>query len=337
MIADNEILYKYPIVVSDGTTNGGPMSNNAISSGSVAALFDNIFLAERLAGSTKRRKVCVNVANALNETLVGAFVFLFGIPAGDDYVLMHLATHTDTQNDIIASPVMYGCAVISENLNSGVSVIKVNVENAAQASGVKAMFRNGDKILISNKATPSAGTGTTEEFTINGALTVNGLNVQFPINGTLANSYTTAQNAIVSSMMSLGDIAPAISNYNKSSTAGTTDTSTYPVIPNSIGALNDHIRCTFTSATEFTCVGTRLGTLGYGVIGSDFSPANSVLSSIYFTIESELWGGTWAPNDYFEFDLTPCEKSVWIDRIIPTNSSNVASANIYLCAKGESA
>lgn len=336
MIADNEILYKYPITVSDAGTNGGPMSNTAISSGSVAAVFPNIFLAERLAGSTKKRKVCINVANDADETLVEAFAFLFGIPAGDDYLLMHLATHTDTQADIAGSPNMYGCAVISENLSVGGSVLKVNVENAAQASGVAAIFKNGYKILISNKATPTSSTGTTEEFTINGTATVNGLNVQFPIDGTLANAYTTGS-SIVSSMMSLGDIGSSVATYNKSSAAGTTDTSTYPVIPDSIGALNDHIRCTFTSATEFTCVGTRLGTLGYGTIGSDFSPSNTVLSKPYFTIETELWGGTWAANDYFEFDLIPAEKSVWLDRIIPTNSSNTSSANLYLCTKGESA
>ena len=149
---------------------------------------------------------------------------------------------------------------------------------------------------------------------------------------TLVNTYLSG--AIVSSLVSLDNLTPALSDWTETSTSGTYDETTYPVILYNIGTVSDDWTLTFSDSSNFSVSGSITGSVGSGNTGSDFQPAHG--ASYYFKIASAGWGGTWADGDTVEFTTIHSARSVWLKE---TWAAGVASGcnDIMLSRKGESA
>jgi len=146
----------------------------------------------------------------------------------------------------------------------------------------------------------------------------------------VANAYLTA-NTYGAGCIETDEVKPASASWVESSVAGTYDESTYPIILFNDGAEQDSWTITFTSAVAFTCSGASEGSVGSGVITSDFSPTNPNTGQPYFTIDKDGWGGTWAGGDTVTFTTSPATVPIWWREIVPAATAAVTD---NLCVLG---
>lgn len=332
-ILATEILYMKSAEVSSASTNGGRMSINEAVSGVVNNVWPHVLQAERTAGSTLYRKLFTKVANDADETLLSATLWNDRPTDAGDFIVMFAGTQTDTQADI-SSPRLYGAGLLNTNVSIGGSTVIVDVEHADQT----AMFADGDDIRISDMADPEASTGNEELHVINGTPSVSGLEVTLTLTDTLANAYTTANDTVVESLIDCGDIETSSDNWVETSSAGTYDEGSYPVILDNIGTINQTVTLTFTDATNFTATSNVSGvSLGSGVVGSDFTPSNGDFTKPYFTLEAAGFGGTWAVSDTIVFDTIPAAYPFWLKRVVPAGTASLAGNSNLTAINGESA
>jgi len=313
MIEATDIRPTKSQVVGDGSTNGGRLGTVAVGSGVVGSVFPDAGQAERTAGSTKYRKVFWHNRNASNETAYDFRLFVENYTPGGDEIVFFPGTQTDTQADITGSEALYGCGQLNANADSGATSITVLVHDWAGLP----IFRNGDTLRISNKATLD-GVGDEEFVTIHAstAITAAGNVVTIPLATALVGSYTAAATR-VASVYDYGDLAPTITDWTETSAAGTYDEGTYPVAGTNRGTIEQVWTITFTSATAFNVSGDTLGAMGSGTISANFAPSNTGAGAAYFTLDKNGWGGTWAPGDTLVFETHPAACPLWLLRDIP--------------------
>jgi hypothetical protein len=330
ILASEIKLYK-SLVVSDTNSNGGRMSSNLIASGALANLFDHVTPEEKAAGSIKYRKFFTKIANDDDLTLFATKIFLDAPTPGDDWVTLFAGTQRDTMADH-TTPRRYGSAFLQENVSAGAATIIVTVENAA----LSAIFQNGDPIVITDKVTPTSVSGNREVFTISGAPSVVGTQVTIGLSGTLANSYTTAANARASSCLAAGDVSCSVSNWSETG-SGTYDETTYPVLCDNIGTIEQTWTLTFSDATTYTCVGDTVGSVGSGTVGSNFSPSNAAFAKPYFTLRAAGHGGTWTANNTITFQTHPAAPAGYLRRDVPAGAAAIGSNKVTIVALGATA
>jgi hypothetical protein len=332
-ILTTELIFYKSAVVNDATTNGGVMSNNSITSGGVQNVFSNVLSSERVAGSTKYRKVFLKVANDDDLTLLESKLWLDDITAAEDYVCMFAATQTDTQADITGSERKYGCGTLKTTVTAGATVITVTVEN----SSLTGIFADTDEIRITDKATPTSVTGNEDFCTISGTPSVSGSDVTITLAAPgLTYGYSAGTITRIMSLLPSGDISCSVSNWVETSSAGTFDETTYPVDCDNIGTIEQTWTLTFLDATNFTVVGNTVGTLAAGVRSSDYAPSNTSFTKPYFTIESDGWGGTWANGETIVFKTHPAAYAIWEKRVIPAGAASLSNNKVTLVVSGES-
>jgi len=343
-ILASELLMKKSKVVTDTDSNGGLMDNTAgVTSGVVNNVWPSVFKAERLAGSTKYRKTFLKVANDSDETLYNPQVWLDVVTPGDDWVVFFEGTQTDTQNDITGSEDCYGCGSLNTNVSAGAGSIIVDVEDATLATGAAdEIFRDEDTIRITNMDTPSSGTGTEEIHVINGAPSVSGTEVTITLTGTLANDYNTDDNTYGTRIMSVYEPSDVVSSVGSAvaTTAddGDYDDTTYPILADNIGTINQTITITFTGATTFTAVSNVSGvSLSGGSTGVDYAPSNPDVTKPYFTLDKDGWTGTWANGDTLVFSTVPAAIPIWQKRVVPAAASSLTGNKTSVVFSGESA
>lgn len=343
-IVDSELVMLKSTVVNDEVGNGGLMDNTAvITSGVVNNVWPSVFKAERTAGSIKYRKTFLKVANDSDETLFNTQIWMDIITQGDDWVTLFEGTQTDVQSGIGGTEDHYGCGSLNTNVAASASSFVVDVENAVLATGAAdEIFRDGDTIRITNKDTPSSGTGTEEIHVISGTPTVSSLEVTITIVGTLANAYNTDDNTYGTRVMSVlepGDIEGAFDSFVDTTAGdGTYDDASYPVILDNLGTIDQTVTLTFTDATNFTAASDVAGvTLSGGVNSSDYLPSNPDLTKPYFTLESAGFAGTWASGDTIVFHTTPAAKSIWQKRTVPAGAASLTGNKAVVVFSGESA
>lgn len=341
-IVASELITLKSAVVSDVAGNGGRMDNNAvIVSGVVNNVWESVFKAERLAGSTKYRKTFFKVANDDDDTFFNPQVWFDIITPGDDWMTFFAGTQTDIQSGITGSEDHFGCGSLKTNVSAGAGSIVVTVENAKLApGGADEIFRDGDTIRITNMDTPSSGTGTEEIHVINGTPTVSGTDVTITLTGTLANAYNTDDNSYGTRIMSVyepSDIIGSFSDFvDTTAGSGAYDDSTYPVLLDSIGTIEQTVTLTFTDANNFTAASNVSGvTLSGGSKGTDYSPSNPDLSKPYFTLESAGFSGTWASGDTIVFKTHPASIAIWQKREIPAGASSLTGDKVSVVLTGE--
>ena len=119
MITTAELKLYRSAVINDGPTNGGRMSASEIASGVMANLFPIVQESERVAGSTKYRKVFAKVANIEDLTLYQSKLYLDKITPGQDVITFFPATQTDAQSAITGSERQYGGSLLVRGSGSG--------------------------------------------------------------------------------------------------------------------------------------------------------------------------------------------------------------------------
>lgn len=132
----------------------------------------------------------------------------------------------------------------------------------------------------------------------------------------VANAFATA-NTFVGCCIDVSEVKPTVSNWVESSSAGTYDESTYPLIMFNDGTEQDTWTLSFSSSTIFSVSGAAIGSLGAGSVGSDFSPVNPATGQPYFTISAAGWAGLWAVGEIVVFRTDPAAIPIWIRQIVP--------------------
>jgi hypothetical protein len=118
-IASGELIWRRPAEVSDQTTNGGRMTPTAIPSGVKNNVFPNVPQAERMAGSTKYRKVFIHVVNDEGLALLAPKIYVAAPTKGDDRVTIFAGTYTNTQSGITGTEQQYGSGTLNTNVSQG--------------------------------------------------------------------------------------------------------------------------------------------------------------------------------------------------------------------------
>lgn len=329
IIASELVLYK-SLVITDTPANGGRRSVNKIVSNLVNNCFDLVLPEDRVAGDRQVRKVFASVDNDDDLTLFTARIFLDAPTPGDDWMTMFAGTQRDTMADHSSVSKRYGCGYLHSNVSAGGSTLIVDVEDATIAG----MFSDGDTVCITDRTNPySAATGNREFRTITGTPSVSGTQVTMTITQALTNSYTTANNTRVASVLEAGDVLCSVSNWTETG-AGTYDETTYPVLCDNLGTVEQTWTLTFSDATTFTVVGDTVGSVGSGTLGSNFAPTNSAASKPYFTLRAAGFGGTWAAGNTIVFQTHPAAVPLYLDWVIPAGAESINANLVSLVVAG---
>ena len=333
-ITAEELKYYQAAAVNDTTSNGGVMSANAIADGVKNNIFPDVSQAERTAGVTRYRKLFYKVASIDDLALINPRVFIEKHTQGEDRVLIFPGTQTDTQNDI-GAPDLYGAGQLKTDVTVGASSCVVITED-----GTDTIFRNGDLIRISDMNGVDDVSGNEEWIRLDDTSGVswNGdeATLSFEAGVTLANPYVAA-NTRVTSVIEPSDIGTSLIAWTETSASGTYDESTYPVILNNIGTVEQNWTLTFTDAINYTVVGDTLGSVGSGSIGGgDFYPDNADFSEPYFTLEDLGWAGTWANGDTITFSTHPAAFPAWLKLMVPPGAASLSANSVHFAISGES-
>jgi hypothetical protein len=329
-------LYKSS-VISDTGTNGARLSSSEAVSGVSNNVFPNVFTADRVAGLTTHRKTFSKVSNDSDETLYYPQIWLDIITAGDDWVNFFMGTQRDVQSGIAGTEHKYGCGSLAANVSAGVSSITVDVENVALATGNDKIFTVGDTFRITDKATIDAGSGNEETHVLTTVSNVDTVVTLGFSATTLANAYTTTSNTRVMSVYEPSDVECSVDNWAETSAGdGTYDETTYPVVTDNIGTVEETWTLTFTSATDFGVVGDSIGSVGTGSTAGDFTPSNAAFSKPYFTLDKDGWADTWASADTVVFQTHPAAVPIWQKRVVPAACTSLSGNKTTLVFGGES-
>lgn len=329
-ITTSEVVNYKSLVITDTSANGGRRSNNAIVSGAINNLFDLVLPEDRVAGDRQVRKVFPSVDNDDDLPLFQGRLYIDAPTPGDDWCTLFPGTQRDTMADHAIVSKRYGCAMLAANANAGASTLIVTVEDASIAG----IFSDGDTICVTDRTlATSSASGNREFHAISGVPVVVGTQVTITISGMLANSYTTANNARVASVIEAGDILCSVDNWAETGT-GTYDEATYPVLCDNLGTIEQTYTLTFSDATSFTVVGDTVGAVGSGTVGSNFAPTNPVKSKPYFTLRSAGFGGTWAAGNTIVFQTHPAAAAAYLDWVIPAGASAIDNNRFTLVFTG---
>jgi len=134
--------------------------------------------------------------------------------------------------------------------------------------------------------------------------------------GTVANAYTTAA-TFGSGCVYEDDVACTTEDWALTSSAGTYDDTTYPVVMFNDGTVEETWTGTFSSGSGFSVSGAYYGSLGVGNTGSDFAPVNPVTGQPYFKLVAAGWGGTLVSGDTFTFKTHPSAIPLLLEEFVP--------------------
>jgi hypothetical protein len=330
-VTNQELAFFKPESVTDDNTNGGKKSTNKIISNTLQNVFPNVFSAERLAGSTKYRKVFCTVQNAANTPLLGAWSCFFNTTPGDSYCYFFEATPTDTQADIVGTELKYGTALVSTAVTAGATEVTVTVENSELATGLNAIYRVGEEVMITDML-EYGGAGNTDLVTITNRA-VTGNDVTLTVSGINNIDHDYAVDSKVISYPAKSSVEALVDTWDTSATSATIDQSA--VYADFIGAVEHQITLTMTSNTAFTCSSSVVGALEVGATDSEYAPVNGDYSRPFFTIPADTITGA-STGEVISF-WTHCPDIIlWEVRVIPPNCASLSGDNVPLLFAGES-
>lgn len=136
----------------------------------------------------------------------------------------------------------------------------------------------------------------------------------------VANAYTTATTFGCGCIYE-DEVKCEVSGWSETSSAGTYDETTYPLVMYNDGTVYDTWTLTFSSSSAFSVSGAYYGSVGSGTVSGDFSPTNSDTGQPIFTIDKDGWGGTWANGDTVVFTTSPAGLPILICQEVPTGTS----------------
>ena len=302
-------LFK-PANISDTSSNGGVVTGVELFD-VVGALFPNVDNSERLAGSTKWRKMFFKIHNDGIDPLIAARVFMDKDTGGSDTVMFVAGTTTDIQSGITMSPI-FGVFPLSQSILAGAIEVK-----ATLPTGIANPFSIGTVIRVTNK--PTVGDAGDEDFvTVTGVTGSTGV-ITLDVSPAVNSSYTAATTK-VACVYEFGDLVANVSDLVDASAGGTLDTS--QIVCNNKASIDSVWTFSFTSATAFNVTSSVLGSVGTGnIITSTFSVPNATFSLPYFTIPNAAWGGTFTNGDTFNFTTNAATVPLWVKRVVPAGST----------------
>lgn len=318
--------------------NGGPMLatvNPLITNSVMNNVFDHVLSDDRLAGLTTKRKLGLKIHQDDTAGYLASAKFGVEPTLGDDVVRLYASAGPDEyEDDLTGAERKYCGGVLVNAVTAGAQALVVDVKLAACTGDIQA----GDTIMLTNKYTPD-GSGTTEYLTVAGAPSVSGTQLTIATVEQIANSYAAYSGGAggkVCSVMTHGAVQAAVSDFTQSRASGY-DNSTYPVVLNNMGAIDDDITITFADATTFTVESARLGTLASGTKGSDYTALDPVFSKALFTLESAGWNGavTHQAGDTITFTIRGAVAYLWEDRIIPAGCPPLSGNRVILLHTSE--
>jgi hypothetical protein len=137
--------------------------------------------------------------------------------------------------------------------------------------------------------------------------------------GQVANAYAVT-GTYGSGCIHEGEIKCSLDSWSENSAAGTYDETTYPPVLYNDGTVEEDWTLIFTSGSNFSVSGAYYGNLGFGSIGTNFSPVNPDTGQPYFTISSLGWGGTWGNGDIITFTTHPSALPILLEEEVPTGT-----------------
>lgn len=340
-IQTSEIKWYKPAIVNDTAANGGPLSSNEIADGVKNNVWPDVGQAERGSGSVKYRKSFIKVANDDDLALIDPKIFIETHTPGDDSIVIMAGTQSDTQAAADDYTRFYGAGDLDANVAALDTTVTVNVEAGNGAAG-HAIFQDGDLIRISDQTSVDDANGNSEflRLAATGGVSWNGDQATLTLDGgvALANGYLAAVSK-VASVIESADVLASVDSWGESSVAGTYDEVGYPPLPDHIGSIEQTWIITFADATNFSCAGDTVGSVGGGAIGGgDFAPVNNDFSKPYFTLTDATppWGGSWAAGETVTFKTHPAAVAVWEKRTVPAGANSLSGNKVVVAISGES-
>lgn len=329
-IVSTELILRAAATNNDTASNGGRMSPIAIVSGVKNNVWPDVPQAERTSGSTKYRKVFWHIANDDDLAMVRPRCFVETPSPGDDSVMFFPGTQTNTQTSITGSERCYGAGLLNAGASAGATSLQVLTEKASYN-----VFRSGDIVRVSNKATVDDTGGTEEYVTVSGSPSYVGDVATIVFTPALQHSYLATVTK-VSSVYELASCSGTVSGWTETG-SGTYNEGSYPVKVDSIGGIQQTWTLTFTSASSFSVVGDTLGLVGTGNVSSNLQPTNADFAKPYFVMEAAGWGGSWTTGNTVVFTTNPASIPLWEKRVIPAGANSLSGDKVVMGLDGESA
>jgi len=294
-------------VSNTAASNGGRMSYNQVTSNILNNLFPNVTESERTDGVTRYRKFFFRNKNASLETAANSRVWISQRSTGGDYFRIKAGTNSDVQTAAAGYTNWLGTGYLTSPL-------------ATDSTTITALFDTADGVYNSSLIRLTDNSGGEEFLTVKSSGGVSWIsNTVTIVTTTPARStYPASQNCLVSGVVDLSNLVASSDSWVETSVSGTYDETTYPLVVNNVGTVEDTWTLTFTSATTFSVTGTNIGSVGSGSKSSDFSPVNTSVGTgdYYFTLRSSGWSGTWATSETITFSTHHSAASYWVKEIV---------------------
>ena len=284
-----------------------------------------------------RRWRKVFLANRNAENLKGQYpmVLLDRPTRYGDYAYFIPADHDNFESDIAGTEPIYGSALLAADALTGATTIQVTLEDAALA----AMLVDSREILISTRSNFENTTSTVGEeakHTITGTPVVSGLTVTITLDRALAADFLVSSGARASTVYRpAADVAPTITDWTESGT-GNFDETNYPLRLNNTGTIRQDWTLTYQGADSFVLAGDTLGALGTFSTTADAAPLNTVNGKPLLTIPKEGHGSSHVSGDTITFKTLPSAIPVWVNNVIPPNTTEYGLTDIAICWSMES-
>jgi hypothetical protein len=329
IVRDDLKLFK-SAVFNDTNSNGGAPSNNTVITGISDGVFPTISQAERIAGSTKYRKLFAKPDADGQFTLYNTRIYIENPTQADDSVFLFPGTLTDTQAALTGNEKVYGCGWLNVGVANGATEIEVRTESSS-----KHIFITGDPIRISDKANADDLAGSEEYRTVEDVSWAGNV-ATITLDAALDNSYSaTADATRVASVYEAGETKAAFSSFVVTSSGGTYNSVANPVTLNNKGTVTQDWTLTFTGASTFNIVGSSLGSVGSGNVSSGATPLNPLNSKPYFTLAAAGFGGGYSVGDRIQFTTTAAVKPIWLMRVVPADTPSFTANRFVVTIDGE--
>lgn len=317
------VLYK-SVTISEAGANGGRMSYTQVTSNILNNLFPNVSQSERTDGVTKYRKFFFKNKNASGETAANSRIWISRRSDGGDYFRLKAGTNTDIQST---------ADDYTNWLGSGYLYNAVGTD----ATKMDVVFDTNNGVYNSSLIRVSDNSGKEEFLTVKGAggVSWNGNIATILTTTCFRSGYPASQDVLISAVIDFGDLVASSDNWSESREIY--DESTYPVVVNNVGTIEESWTLTFSNGTTFTVSGANTGAISGGVIGSNYSPVNANIGTgdYYFQILAAGWGTPQA-GDIITFQTHHAASSFWCSEIVPalTASRTNSQMNLKLYAEG---
>lgn len=339
-VLSDELFLMAPEVVSDTPSlNGGYRSYTEIPQSAEENLFNHIFTSQRELGDCQVRFAYVCNFNPSRVPAKGMRAWIHNETDADDYVYQIVMPQGAKETDITGTEDIYTVGLLKNDLAVGATSLTVTVPSTADSDtysrDLRTAFRNGEKIIISEKDRPDSSTGVALVVTINSEPTLATDEATFSFTPAATSAFTAANGVTVSSFPEEAEIVASLGTINVTSSAGTVDEN-YLLLDNP-STIEDTFTFTFTSATTFTCSGVRSGNLVSGSTLSTYTPPNPAKNNEpLMNIEPGFWGGTFAIGDQVEIPTKDSSFNCAFIRVTPAGSDPFSTNRCTVAVRCES-